>query len=128
MNNDFDKEKEECGCGDNCSSDQDCSCGDDCSCNEEEPLTMDLVLEDGTELKCEVIGTFLIEDQMYIALLPIGEEEVFIYKYEEIDDDNIELTTIEDDQEFEEVTEAFFELYIEDNEEYEKEIDELLDI
>lgn len=112
-----------------CSKDNHECCGEDCSCSsEDETLTMDLVLDDGTELKCNVVGTFLVEDLMYIGLLPVGEEEVFIYRYEEIDDENIELINIEDDEEFEQVTEAFFELYIDENEEYEQEIDELLDI
>jgi len=83
-----------------------------------------LTLDDGSELECHVLGTFEVDDIEYIALVPIGEEEVFLYRYEE-DGDEFELINIEDDEEFDIVSEAFYELfgdedYDEDYEDYDE--------
>lgn len=107
-----DKHEHECGCGNNHDhhdhhdhDDCDCGCGHD-------EQTMKLVLDDGSELKCSVIDVFDIdEDRAYIALLPIGEEEVLLYKYVEHDDGGFELLNIESDEEFAEVETAFFEMF-----------------
>ncbi len=75
-----------------------------------------LTLDDGSEIECHVLGIFEVEDVEYIALLPIGEEEVFLYRYEE-DEEGMELINIEDDEEFEIVAEAFYALFGDDEEE-----------
>lgn len=73
---------------------------------------MNLVLEDGSELKCAVLDIFDLEDdRSYIALLPVGDDEVLIYKYIENEDGSFELLNIESDEEFDEVEDAFFELF-----------------
>lgn len=77
-----------------------------------------LTLDDGSELECHVLGTFEVDEIEYIALLPIGEEEVFLYRYEE-NDEGIELLNIEDDEEFDIVSEAFYALF--GDEEYDEE-------
>ena len=41
-----------------------------------------------------------IEGKEYIALLPEEDETVLIYQYKELDDEEFELLTIEDDDEF----------------------------
>lgn len=79
-----------------------------------------LTLEDNTEIECHVLGIFEVEDVEYIALVPIGEEEVFLYRYEETED-GMELLNIEDDEEFKIVSEAFYELFSEDESEDEEE-------
>lgn len=69
-----------------------------------------LTLEDDSEMNCEVLGIFPVEGRNYIALLPedAGEEgEVIIYRYTELENDEIQLDNIEDDEEFEKVGEAF---------------------
>lgn len=73
-----------------------------------------LTLEDDTELECAVLSVFPVEGYVgdYAALLPtkdIDNEdgEIFLYRYKEIDDDNLDITNIEDDEEFEAVSEAF---------------------
>lgn len=101
-------------------SNQDCNCGHD-HANEEETI-INLTLEDGSELECDVIGLFEIEEKAYIALLPMEEEEVLLYEYTEIED-GIELEQIESDEEFNLVSEAFNALYVdeEDVEELDKE-------
>lgn len=94
---------------------------DDCCCDGEHENKMNLVLEDDRELMCDVVGIFALseeDEQEYIALLPEGEEEVLLYRYFETDD-GVELENIEDDDEFQEVSECFEELFLE---EYEEEI------
>ena len=73
-----------------------------------------LTLEDDSELECEVIGIFEVEDKEYIALLPIGEEEVLLYGYQELENDEFDLQSIEDEEEFDLVSEAFYALYSDD--------------
>lgn len=81
----------------------------------EEP-TVSMTLEDGTELECDVIAIFPVEDKDYIALLPnkqvegFDENEVFLYRYKELEGDDIELTQIESEEEYEAVADAFDEL------------------
>jgi len=69
-----------------------------------------LTLEDDSEMDCAVLGIFPVGDKEYIALLPeeSGEDgEVIIYRYTELENDEIQLDNIEDDEEFELVGEAF---------------------
>lgn len=81
----------------------------------EEP-TVSMTLEDGTELECDVIAIFPVEDKDYIALLPnkpvegFDENEVFLYRYKELEGDDIELAQIESEEEYEAVADAFDEL------------------
>ncbi len=81
-----------------------------------EMMTLDL--EDGTKLECEIIGCFDAAGKSYIALLPVEypegydyeEDEVLLYRYLEISDDEFSLETIDDDDEFEAASDAFDEL------------------
>ena len=75
-----------------------------------------LTLDDDSELVCDVIATFPATvngtEQMYIALLPADatpESEIFLYRFLE-DGEDIDLQNIEDDEEFEIVSDAFDEL------------------
>jgi len=123
-----DKDLHECGCedgcdcGDDCDCDDDCGCGEGCGCHDEEIMT--LTLEDGTEIECAVIAIFPVGEKEYIALLPIENQEdgeVFLYGYEESEDGQFELLSIESDEEYEGVTKAFDEI-LDD-----AELDELFD-
>lgn len=75
-----------------------------------------MTLEDGTELSCDVIAIFPAGDRQYIALLPdkvipgYEENEVFLYRYRELAGDDVELTPIEDEEEYEAAADAFDEL------------------
>ncbi len=61
------------------------------------------------------MGIFDVEDKEYIALLPDdGTDDVYLYGYKEISDEEFELIDIEDDDEFEKVSAAFSELEIEE--------------
>lgn len=94
--------------------DENCECQhDDCECDEETDV-MYLTLEDDTELECDVLGLFQVEEDEYIALVPIEDDQVLLYRYEE-DDEGFELINIEDDAEFDLVSEAFEELFTEED-------------
>ena len=103
-----------CGCG--CGHDHD----HDMEELNEELDTITLTLDDDTELQCSILGVFDvegIEDNEYIALLPEDDETVLIYQYKELENDEIELLTIEDDDEFDKVSAAFDSLFDEEEEE-----------
>ena len=98
-----------CGCGHDHEHDDDCL----------ELETMTLTLEDDTELECTVLGVFEVEDiegKEYIELLPQEDETVLLYEYKELDNDEIELNSIEDDDEFDKVTAAFDEIFNDEDE------------
>lgn len=85
--------------------------------NGEEPeeTTVTLTLDDDTTLECIVINIFQAGDREYIALLPMEGEaaedgEVYLYRYSEDEDGQPNLENIEDDEEFEIVSDAFDEM------------------
>lgn len=78
---------------------------------DEEPVILNIVLDNGEELPSEVIGIFEVEGKEYIALLPEDDDRVLIYIYNELENDDVDLQNIEDDEEFERVTEAFWEIF-----------------
>ena len=70
--------------------------------------TMTLDLDDGGKLECIVLNVFPVNNREYIALLPMNDEghveedaQIFLYRFEELGDDEVNLETIEDDDEFE---------------------------
>lgn len=84
-----------------------------------------LTMEDGSELVCDVIAVFPVNEKNYIALLPQGDDpeaEIFLYRFEEKGDDDIDLINIDDDEEFEAVSDAFDELL--DNAEFDEMFEE----
>ena len=91
------KKKHDCDCG--CD-----ECGDDCDCD-----FITLEFDDGQSQECEILGIFEVEGKEYIALLPTeeGSEDVYLYGYKEVGDDEFELIDIEDDAEFEKVSKEF---------------------
>lgn len=85
--------------------------------------TMTLSLEDGSELECIVLAVFPVNNRQYIALLPMNDKggvdedaQVFLYRFQELENDEIELENIEDDDEFELVSDYFDEML--DDEEF----------
>ncbi|MBQ8942089.1 MAG: DUF1292 domain-containing protein [Firmicutes bacterium] len=89
--------------------------GCDCGC-EQDTNKMTLVLDDDSELVCDVLGVFEVDDTEYIALLPEDDEEVLVYRYVEGENDEFELLNIESDEEYEKVSDTFFDLFYEDEE------------
>lgn len=67
-----------------------------------------LEFDDGAEIECEIMGVFEVEGEEYIALIPDDDsDDVYIYGYVEISDEEFELVDIEDDEEFARVVEEF---------------------
>ncbi len=74
----------------------------------EETEVITLEFDDGVEVECEIMGVFDYEGKEYIALIPDdGSDDVYIYGYKEVGDDEFELVDIEDDAEFEKVVAEF---------------------
>ena len=68
----------------------------------EEADVITLEFDDGAEVECEIMGVFDYNGKEYIALIPDdGTDDVYIYGYKEVGDDEFELVDIEDDAEFE---------------------------
>ncbi len=65
--------------------------------------------EDGNESDFELIGTMEIDNVKYVALLPVeGTEDEYVILKLVIDEDGDEiLVTIDDDDEFDKVADAF---------------------
>ncbi len=105
----------------------DCQCGSDCGHDHdhdhnheevnEDSLFIDMELEDGTTVSCEVLGTIELDGKDYIAVLPEESETFWVYKYEE-QDDSIQLDNISDEEEFKKVVDTFEEVLNEDDEDY----------
>ena len=79
--------------------------------------TMTLDLDDVGKLECIVLNVFPVNNREYIALLPMNDEghveedaQIFLYRFEELGDDEVNLETIEDDDEFELVSDYFDEM------------------
>ena len=78
---------------------------------------INLTLEDDSEIQCAVLNVFEVEDTDYIALLPIDDEdedleekEVLLYRFTELNDEEIEINMIETEEEFEKVAEKYYEI------------------
>lgn len=95
-----------------------CGCGCDCNDidNEEIEARMYLQLDDDTELECDVLAIFELDEKEYIVLLPVEEEEALIYQYILLDNDEVDLISIEDEKEFDKVAEAFHDIYLSEEE------------
>lgn len=67
-----------------------------------------LEFDNGDEVECEIVGVFDFNGKEYIALIPDdGTDDVYIYGYKEVGEDEFELIDIEDDAEFEAVVAEF---------------------
>jgi len=92
-------DKDKCG---------DCGCSVEKRCAEHEADFLTLEFDDGEEVECEIMGVFDYEGKEYIALLPEdGSDDVYIYGYKAIGEDEFELIDIDDDSEFEKVVAEF---------------------
>lgn len=77
---------------------------------DDENQTIDLVLDDGTSMTCDVIGLFEVDDVEYIALAEPESDNILIYIYEEIGDE-VSLKNIEDEYEYQAIADEFMELF-----------------
>lgn len=83
--------------------DENCNCG----CEDEADF-ITLEFDDGKEVECEIMGVFEVEGKEYIALIPDDDtDDVYLYGFKELDDEEFELIDIEDDAEFDKVAAEF---------------------
>ena len=75
-------------------------------------VTLDL--DDGTSVECAIMTILEVDEQDYIVLVPLDENdepieegEVYIYRYFEDEEGNASLDNIDNDDEFERVSECF---------------------
>lgn len=96
-----------------------------------EEMTVELELDDGTNVNCAIVTILTVNKQDYIVLLPLDEDgensdgEVWFYRYLENPEDpneEPELGYIDDDDEYEAVADAFDE-YL-DSEEFDELVEE----
>ena len=104
---------------------------------EDEEMTVELELEDGTVVNCAIITILTVEAKDYIVLLPLDEDgenedgEVWFYGYSENPDDPNEepiLAYIEDDDVYEKVADAFEQKYVSQGYNTDRSIEETLSI
>jgi uncharacterized protein YrzB (UPF0473 family) len=83
---------------------------------DDEEMTVEIELEDGTMVNCAIITILTVDNKDYIVLLPLDEDgnnddgEVWFYGYKEDESDpnaEPELRYIEDEDEYENVADAF---------------------
>lgn len=80
----------------------------DCGCQDDVPQ-ITLEFDDGENIVCEPLFIFDFEEQDYIALVPVDEDndEVFLYLYNEFDNGEFEFLDIDDDEQFDRVAKEF---------------------
>ena len=84
---------------------------------EDEAEFITLEFEDGMEVEAEIMGIFEVDGKEYIALIPDDDsDDVYLYGYKEVNDDEFELIDIEDDAEFDKVVKEFEALTAEEEE------------
>lgn len=75
---------------------------------QDEAAIITLEFDDGEVIECEEMGIFDYDGKDYIALIPLdGSDDVYIYGYKEVGEDEFELVDIEDDELFAKVVEEF---------------------
>ena len=78
---------------------------------EDEILTLEF--DDGTEEECGILGVFEAQGKEYIALNPLGTDDVYIYGYKEYEED-YDLLDITDEEEFQKAVAEFEQLVVEE--------------
>ena len=95
-------------CTSDCSS---CGCG--CGSAQPQPQKVTLTLDDGSVVTCAIITTFAVEENNYIVLLPLDENDenedgdVYIYRMVIGEDGQPYLSNIETDEEYSKVSLVF---------------------
>lgn len=76
-----------------------------------------LTLDDDTEMECAVIAIFPLESKEYIALASLEEDQQILFYefFEDEDKDILEISVIENQEEFDRVCATFLELMDEDD-------------
>lgn len=103
--------------------------GEEAVSQEESDLVV-LQDEDGQESKFKILfDSLFVGEKQYVVLMPVEEEdsqepEIVILRVDETDDGESVLSTIDNDDEWEEVLKGFEEMDVEENLDYEIEIED----
>ena len=75
----------------------------------EETITITLEFDNDEKVEAEPLFIFDVNGKDYIALIPVDEEadDVFLFVYNELDNDEFEFLDIESDEEFDLVAKEF---------------------
>ena len=83
----------------------------------EEAMILPITLDDGTNVECEVLAIFPVNglaaegepERQYIAMLPLTDdaEDIFLYRFIPVGEEEFNLEGIEDDAEYEAVVDVF---------------------
>ena len=86
---------------------EDCTCG--CQDSKDEDMKITLEFEDDEKVVVEPLFVFNLDGKDYIALVPEDEEsdDVYLYIYHDLADEEFEFLDIEDDEEFDKVCKEF---------------------
>ena len=90
-----------------------CNCGEDChdeDCEHEDGNTITIEMDDGSTKDFIVLDVLTHEGKQYIALAEVDSIEYDIMSWEE-EGENVALSVIEDDDEFNAVAAKFEELF-----------------
>lgn len=82
----------------------------------EEDVQILLEDEEGQEHEFILIKKFLLDSEEYVVLQPMDEDEQIIFKFAKDDDGDEFLSYIEDEEEWEQVANAYKEIAMEDEE------------
>ncbi len=83
---------------------------------EEDVDIITLEFDDGAEVECEIMGVFECDGSDYIALIPLDDsDDVYLYGYKEVGEEEFELIDIDDDALFEKVVAEFEAIMAEDS-------------
>ena len=63
--------------------------------------------ENGNDVEFELVSTLEVDGKVYAILQPIGEEEAYIFNLKYDENGEMELSEIEDDEEFEIIAEQY---------------------
>lgn len=85
----------------------DCTCG--CQDGSDEEMKITLEFDDGEKVEVVPLFVFALDNKDYVALVPENEEseDVYLYRYHDLSDEEFEFLDIEDDEEFDRVCQEF---------------------
>lgn len=81
--------------------------------SEQDIPTVTLTLDNDETVECAILTIYEVDEQKYIALLPLNEEgeseegDVYLYRFIDTNPDEPELENILDDDEYEAAADAF---------------------
>lgn len=76
--------------------------------------TVTLEMEDGTTSDFAIVAIYPVEEQQYVVMVPVDQEgevaedaEMEIFRFKQLEDDEVEITSIEDEEELARAEAAF---------------------